>query len=154
MSDDEEDMSDLSDLGESPVAQRSRSRSPGGFPVKPRGGKGGRRAPGQRTVVGSADEADDGFDFPRGGIEGPRQLHCVCRRGSAEGEAMVKCGDCQGKKFSNVAIIRHTPACAPVLRVPCHGTLCKPLHHDIVLSQNRFTLSQHGHRICPSSPFM
>ncbi|KAJ1962853.1 hypothetical protein GGI12_002401 [Dipsacomyces acuminosporus] len=74
------------------------------FPVKPRGVKGGRRAPGQRSMLGSASDeevlgelkrGEDPFDFPRGGIIGPRQVYCVCRRGIISGQQMISCTDCK-----------------------------------------------------------
>ncbi|KAJ1897632.1 hypothetical protein LPJ66_003250 [Kickxella alabastrina] len=72
----------------------------GAFAVKPRGSKGGRRGPGQHEMPLSIedvviDDNEDEFDFPRGGIDGPRPVYCVCRRGVISGERMLECTDCK-----------------------------------------------------------
>ncbi|KAJ2622966.1 hypothetical protein GGI26_002767 [Coemansia sp. RSA 1358] len=38
------------------------------------------------------DDEDD--DFAHGGVDGPRRIYCVCRRGAAPDEPMLECSDC------------------------------------------------------------
>ncbi|KAJ1815322.1 hypothetical protein LPJ75_002408 [Coemansia sp. RSA 2598] len=89
--------------------------------AKRRAGKGGRRAAGRRSSHVSLGEIsngsgsisssnagglDDGAeakpDFPRGGINGPRPVFCVCRQSNLSDEGMLKCTDCKGKRVQDI----------------------------------------------------
>ncbi|KAJ2704821.1 hypothetical protein FB645_002930 [Coemansia sp. IMI 203386] len=63
---------------------------------KRRAGKGGRRAAaGRRPSHTLLDDSEDLCDFPRGGINGPRPIFCVCRQGNLSEEGMLECTDCK-----------------------------------------------------------
>ncbi|KAJ2861169.1 hypothetical protein FB639_005535, partial [Coemansia asiatica] len=74
--------------------------------AKRRAAKGGRRAGGRRSsptfltdsINGNGGDLDESVaipDFPRGGINGPRPVFCVCRQGNLSDEGMLKCTDCK-----------------------------------------------------------
>ncbi|KAJ2726464.1 hypothetical protein GGI07_000602 [Coemansia sp. Benny D115] len=44
---------------------------------------------------GADTDNDAGSDFPRGGVDGPRPVYCICRRGMLTGEPMLRCVDCR-----------------------------------------------------------
>ncbi|KAJ2446758.1 hypothetical protein GGF42_005611, partial [Coemansia sp. RSA 2424] len=86
-----------------------REASLGSFPIKPRGGKGGRRGPGGQMVdpeleVASNDlgesaaaAAATAAEATRSGSTGgPRPVFCICRRPAIPGETtMLACTDCK-----------------------------------------------------------